>query len=190
MQTFRTGYMDKALFQLDAVIENAVILFRRGAEAGLNYDTLVGTGMSGALVVPSLARALEVDFLIVRKQEDDSHHSGRLMGTLGERWVFVDDFTSTGGTRNWVIEIIKRETINRNRVNDYFLGMFPDVEGEVVHGTEPEPDPEPVTKHVGDFYYARGDGGSLHFGERKTGTNVYGEPAYRFDACVGDALWH
>lgn len=70
----------------------------------LQFDTLVGTGLSGALVVPSLARALtrqgqpEVKWLIVRKPEDSTHSSLPVEGDLGRRWVFVDDFIASGKT--------------------------------------------------------------------------------------------
>jgi adenine/guanine phosphoribosyltransferase-like PRPP-binding protein len=68
------------------------------ALADVEFDTMVGTGLSGALVIPTLAKALDVDFLLVRKDSDESHSSGEPAGTLGHQWIFVDDFVSTGAT--------------------------------------------------------------------------------------------
>lgn len=92
-EDFRTSYMDEALFNLPGVIERA-----RTVLADVDFDTIVGTGFSGGVVVPSLAMALGKDFLLVRKDGDDSHHSGRLLGSLGKRWIFVDDFVASGRT--------------------------------------------------------------------------------------------
>lgn len=98
MATFRTGYLDRALDDLDGVIKQAIVDLE-----GADFDTLVGTGFSGALVVPTLARDLGCNFVLVRKPDDGSHHSGRVIGTLGTRWIFVDDFVSSGATKRRVI---------------------------------------------------------------------------------------
>lgn len=92
---FTTGYMDRAWRDPAIIIDEA-----RYALRGIKYDTLVGTGMSGAIVVPILARALRKKLLIVRKPEDhaSSHASQPWLGQLGQRWVFVDDFISSGAT--------------------------------------------------------------------------------------------
>lgn len=65
------------------------------------FDTLVGTGMSGSLVVPILARAAGKDFLITRKPGDSHHHGNAIAegnwNTSG-KWLFVDDGIGTGTT--------------------------------------------------------------------------------------------
>lgn len=75
-----------------------------------DFDTIVGTGLSGSLVVPALARKLGKHWAVVRKPGVSSHSGERVCeGTLGERWLFVDDFVSSGATlervkaaiRNW-----------------------------------------------------------------------------------------
>lgn len=103
MAQFKTYYMDRALFDLAKVI--------RGAQkdlAGVDFDTMVGTGFSGGIVIPSLALAMGKKFVLIRKETDDSHHGrGRLLGDLGERWIFVDDFVSSGVTRKRVIEKVE-----------------------------------------------------------------------------------
>lgn len=62
------------------------------------FDTLVGRGISGALVVPILAHALKKNFVIVRKPDDGSHSEFGIEGTLGSRWIFVDDLIDSGAT--------------------------------------------------------------------------------------------
>jgi len=97
-----TYYMDDAVFNLAGVIETA-----KDRLKDVDFDTIVGTGFSGGIVIPSLALALGKKFVLIRKETDDSHHGkGRLLGDLGDRWIFVDDFVSSGSTRQRVIEKI------------------------------------------------------------------------------------
>lgn len=97
---FRTYYMDQAVFRLPDVIETA----KRNL-AKVDFDTMVGTGFSGSIVIPALALAMNKQFVLIRKETDDSHHGkGRMLGDLGKRWIFVDDFVSSGKTRERVIK--------------------------------------------------------------------------------------
>jgi len=99
-ETFRTYYFDGAILDLPGVIDEA-----KEALKGIDFDTLVGTGFSGGIVIPALALAMNKNFVLVRKENDDSHHGGgRLVGQLGQRWIFVDDFVVSGKTRARVIE--------------------------------------------------------------------------------------
>lgn len=116
---FRTYYMDDAVFNLSAVIETA-----KERLANVEFDTLVGTGFSGSVVIPSIALALGKSFVLIRKESDDSHHGGgRLLGQLGERWIFVDDFVSSGRTRHRVINKIE-EAADMNNVKSEFVGQY------------------------------------------------------------------
>jgi orotate phosphoribosyltransferase len=111
----RTYYMDDALFNLPEVIEIA-----QERLAGVDFDTLVGTGFSGGIVIPSLALALGKKFVLIRKETDDSHHGrGRMLGELGERWIFVDDFVSSGRTRRRVIDKVEEVDSDTEYVGQY-----------------------------------------------------------------------
>lgn len=79
-----------------------------------SFDTLVGTGLSGALVVPRLADMLGKHWAIVRKPYDvrkphdgsTSHSSNLVEGRIGHSWLFVDDQRASGRTERRVIEAI------------------------------------------------------------------------------------
>ncbi len=73
---------------------------------GVQFDTFVGRGLSGALVAPLLARAMSKHFAIVRKECTEGDHSNRLVEWyLGHSWVFIDDLISTGSTLRKTSEI-------------------------------------------------------------------------------------
>lgn len=115
---FKTGYLDRAIDDLPGVLKRA-----RTALSGVKYDTLVGTGFSGALVVPALAMRVRKPFILVRKEGDGSHHSGRLIGNLGQRWIFVDDFVSSGATRTRVMEAVSSLAAAEGHTTEY-LGDY------------------------------------------------------------------
>lgn len=109
------SYFTNALFDLPTVIADAQKRLSR-----IKFDTLVGTGFSGAVVVPALALAMDKTFVLVRKDSDDSHHGpGRLLGEIGERWLFVDDFISSGSTRSYVLRKIYHADPDTRCVGQY-----------------------------------------------------------------------
>lgn len=71
-------------------------------------DTLVGTGLSGGIIVPMLARAYDMDYMIVRKNGTNTHDSSMLFGRMGRRYAIVDDFVASGAT----VKRIQRELFN------------------------------------------------------------------------------
>jgi adenine/guanine phosphoribosyltransferase-like PRPP-binding protein len=99
--TTRAFYLAEVFDDFDALVERA-----RHRMALVKFDTIVGTGLSGALVIPRLAAALGCHWMIVRKDNDNSHSDYKTEGTLGHRWMFVDDLISTGTTYKRVREAI------------------------------------------------------------------------------------
>jgi orotate phosphoribosyltransferase len=93
----------------------------------VQFDTLVGTGLSGALVVPTLARALGRHWMIIRKENDHSHAvaqgNGRAVGTIGSKWIFVDDLVCTGHTRELVKDVIEALGEDTQYVGTYVYGV-------------------------------------------------------------------
>lgn len=128
MTTFRTYYFDDAVFNLSEVIETA-----KERLGGVDFDTMVGTGFSGGVVIPALALAMGKKFVLIRKDTDDSHHGrGRLLGELGQRWIFVDDFVSSGATRTRVIEKVNTvvngfgDSVKSEMIGQYMYATYRD----------------------------------------------------------------
>lgn len=117
MYSQNSSYLNKAFNEPHVLIEAMV-----KETAGVEYDTMVGTGLSGLLVVPILARALNKHFAIVRKEQDKSHRECDIEGTIGERWIFVDDFISSGATKNRVIKAV--EGLRNWRFNPEYVGTY------------------------------------------------------------------
>lgn len=69
-----------------------------GWTADVKFDTFVATGLSGLMIAPVVAEMLGKNLLAVRKPRESIHSNNRLQGTLGERWVFLDDFIGGGAT--------------------------------------------------------------------------------------------
>lgn len=83
-----TGELDLLLRQREVILETKAN----------DFDTIVGTGLSGCLVLAQLAKVLDVEYLAVRKSNDSSHSEKTCEGSLGKSWLFVDDFIGTGAT--------------------------------------------------------------------------------------------
>lgn len=94
MITRRAHYCPHAFESQAAIVRRAKAALADAPE----FDTVVGTGLSGTLVVPVLGRGLRKRWAIIRKANDGSHAHSRLEGQLGDRWLFVDDFIATGAT--------------------------------------------------------------------------------------------
>lgn len=92
------------------------------ALASVDYDTMIGTGLSGALVIPILARAMGKHFAIIRKPGDSRHAYQQFEGEIGDRWIFVDDFISSGETRDRVRSVVRRLASEYNPT--IFVGSY------------------------------------------------------------------
>ncbi|MGH3956443.1 MAG: phosphoribosyltransferase [Mycobacterium sp.] len=100
---FRSSYMGGGQYNPAELIARAREQFE---QQGVECDTLVGTGLSGALVVPQMARELGKEWLIVRKPNEGTHSSRPVEGYLGRRWLFVDDGIQSGKTFRRVFDTI------------------------------------------------------------------------------------
>ena len=92
------------------------------ALASVEYDTLVGRGLSGALIVPILGRELDCHWMVLRKPNDSAHSSLTAEGTLGDRWVFVDDLIDSGATLRAAVEHVTRLAENCRAWNEQWGG--------------------------------------------------------------------
>jgi len=93
-------WLHSAFNDIDGIIDMARI-----ALESVEYDTMVGTGLSGGLVIPILSKEFSTYFAIIRK-EYSSHTNQLFQGNIGQRWIFVDDFVNTGATRNKVTDAV------------------------------------------------------------------------------------
>lgn len=95
--------------------------------ADVDFDTMVGVGMSGALVIPDLAKAMGKFSLILRKPESEPNPWNKQrfgVGRLGRNWLFVDDFTSSGGTHRFAMNRIGELSGEYNFVSNYAGAYF------------------------------------------------------------------
>lgn len=98
------GYLYMPIYAPDMLVQRV-----GDACVQLGCNALVGTGLSGAMAVPMLAKALDTRFCIVRKESDrDTHSRSRFEGNMrdGDRWMFLDDLICSGKTFRYVYEMM------------------------------------------------------------------------------------
>lgn len=95
------------VFDYDAMRENAI-----RALAGVEYDVLVGTGVSGTLGVGVLGALLNKPIAVVRKDLSSSHSSKIVEGHILPRFIVVDDFTASGFTVERVRDIYAQDVLS------------------------------------------------------------------------------
>jgi hypothetical protein len=95
---------------LERAFDNPAVIVTDAMHAlnGVQFDTLIGTGLSGCLVVPTLARALGRHFAIVRKPNDGAHSPSCIAGEVGSKWLFVDEQICSGTTFRRVHDVMSR----------------------------------------------------------------------------------
>lgn len=98
--TVTSGYMSSLLD------EEPFLKMAREQLADVDFDTIVGRGLSGGIAAPLIAHVLGKNWLVVRKPDVRSHAWAKAEGRLGNRWIFVDDFIGTGATRDAVVEAV------------------------------------------------------------------------------------
>lgn len=96
----------EGLDDLAAVVRRTTAALRPYVDA---FDSIVCTGMSGVTVASPVSIRLKRALVIVRKADDKAHHGCTSVinaRNLGKRWVFLDDFISTGQTSRYVETMI------------------------------------------------------------------------------------
>lgn len=122
-----SSYLFAAFVETDVMVAEATRVLKN-----VDYDTMIGTGLSGGLVVPTLARIFGKRFALIRKPGDSNHRERAIEGEVGDRWIFVDDFVSSGSTLNRV----KQEIFEAQKGQPYGWDAF-------------------TTAYVGTYQYAR-----------------------------------
>ena len=73
------------------------------------YDTIVFTGMSGALVSSAISLAIDSSLVCIRKNEDSSHYPFNFEGNPNvKNYIIVDDFISGGATVRNLLSKMKK----------------------------------------------------------------------------------
>lgn len=114
--TTHTSYFSRAFLNIEAIGETLVARLNK---EGVSFDTLIGTGLSGTIVVPTLARMLAVPAWAIVRKEYTPHSSAEIEGSVGWRWLFVDDFVSTGATKARVKACVERVVPKSTYVGTY-----------------------------------------------------------------------
>jgi hypoxanthine phosphoribosyltransferase len=125
----------------------------------IDFDSMVGTGHSGLLVLPILARHFDVPFFALRKDGISSHNSAQPYGDgrIGRKWILIDDVSVTGGTIKFAQNRIAR-VCNMNNWKTEYVGTY-------LY--------EPIQNAPGMFIYPDSTINSV-----KEYVNRFGEPAY------------
>lgn len=71
------------------------------------FESIVATGLSGAVPAGIIAYKHQKNLLLVRKQHEVSH-GAELEGICTGRYIFIDDFVSTGATLNRLLAVAPR----------------------------------------------------------------------------------
>lgn len=75
--------------------------------SGTGIDTIVVSGMSGVVVGAVAAIRLGVNLVIVRKPDDSTHSRDNIVGTIGNKYVVLDDFVESGATVNRIVPFVR-----------------------------------------------------------------------------------
>lgn len=103
-------------------IDAAVVNLRL---SGLDFDTIVACGLSGALVAPAVAARLDKQLVFVRKGESSHGHQVEIegVGDVGN-YVIVDDLVEYGKTVKRIRQALDGETKYGGRlVGVYFYNQ-------------------------------------------------------------------
>ena len=88
---------------------NKMIAQAKQDSTAADFDTVIGTGVSGALVAPLIARELGKFFAIARKDSESTPSYHSVEGAVGKRWILADDQIDSGATVRRVKYDLARE---------------------------------------------------------------------------------
>jgi hypoxanthine phosphoribosyltransferase len=114
----KVAYHSMYLNELDPCHGQEAVAASIKALSKISFDAIAFTGMSGALVAPSVAYALNKPLIMVRKPNDGSHavkqYNVLVEGALEvSSYVIIDDFYCTGKTLHYIVQSIKEQ---RNKI--------------------------------------------------------------------------
>lgn len=108
--SYREGVM-KPQELLETINDLADFLTQDPATRGLNFDTIVCSGISGLVVAPALAARMGKELLIVHKQGYKTHSPYDVEGNVAsECYIIIDDLVDTGDTIRYIVEQVDRAT--------------------------------------------------------------------------------
>ncbi len=87
--------------------------------SSINFDTIVCSGISGLLVVPSVSERLNKNILIVRKDNEIKYSPFDYEGTPPSNYIIVDDLVSSGQTIQRILSLMREEIPSAKCVGFY-----------------------------------------------------------------------
>lgn len=91
-----------------AVVRRTVeTMIKKIIKEKIDFDTILYTGVSGALIAIPLGYEMGKPICCVRKSKDNSHSGCHLEGELGQKCLIVDDFFSSGQTIRNIEKVVK-----------------------------------------------------------------------------------
>ena len=110
-------YFRKALSDPSGLVRAARVKLKNK-----RFDVIACTGMSGLSFGPVLAYSMRKRLLLVRKSIKGNHATDIVEGYLrkGDRVLLVDDFTSSGATRDRMCEKIAEVSLSLKVIGIYY----------------------------------------------------------------------
>lgn len=104
--------------------ELALILRAWRDDPAVAFDSIVATGLSGTLIALPLAARLHTHVAIVRKHTTD-HSDLVVEGTIGHRWMLLDDLVCSGATVRYCRRAIAAQLVAEGgRTLPTFVGVY------------------------------------------------------------------
>src|SRR5690554_2716894 len=87
------------------------------------FDTVIGTGVSGMLIVSEIGEMVGCHWAVVRQPGVRTHAKSSISGHLGKKLIFVDDLIATGDTFEYVKEQVSLIT-DLHEFETKFVGIY------------------------------------------------------------------